>query len=423
MINPQLRDAGWNLADRTQVRFEVPVHAYDPTPWNGFTDYSLYDATGQVIAIVEAKKTARDPREGEEQLRIYLDEVGRAQDLSPFGFMANGLRTYFWEPSVAHPREIAGFFSPDDLTRLDFFRRNRKPLREGAINSVIVNRDYLYEAIRRVTEAFEAGRRRALLVMATGTGKTRTTMALIDLMLRSQWAEKVLFVADRDPLVEQALTEGFKAFIPSEPRVRISTGNIDKTQRLYVATLQTMSRCFQLFTPGFFDLVVFDEAHRSIFNRFNEVIEYFDGRIVGLTATPAAFIDRNTFLTFQCDDSKPTFLYTYEQAQKDKHLVPFQLFKSNTFFQREGIKGAKLSEEERDTLIEQGIDPDALNYEGTDLEDTVSNRDTIRKQWELIWEECIKDRGGNLPGKTIIFALTKGHAERIRGNQGSQQEE
>ena len=414
MINPQLRSAGWDLNDRTRVRFEVPVHGYDPTPWNGYTDYSLYSPTGEVVAIIEAKKTARDPREGEEQLRIYIDEVARSQDFAPFGFMANGLRTYFWEPGIGNPRETAGFFSPDDLERLDFFRRNRKPLNEANIVPRIVNREYQHEAIRRVTEAFEAGWRRALLVMATGTGKTRVTMALIDLMFRSQWAEKVLFVADRDALVEQALTEGFKAFLPNEPRVRISTGNIDKTQRLYVATLQTMSRCFQQFTPGFFDLVVFDEAHRSIFNRYNEVIEYFDGRLVGLTATPADFIDRNTFLTFGCEDRKPTFLYTYEEAQKDKYLVPFQLFKSNTFFQREGIKGANLTEEERDLLIEQGIDPDTVNYEGTDLEETVSNKDTIRKQWELIWEECVKDQGGNLPGKTMIFALTKGHAERIR---------
>ena len=277
-----------------------------------------------------------------------------------------------------------------------------------------MDRPYQHEAIRRVAEAFAAGKRRALLVMATGTGKTRTTMGLIDIFLRSSWAQKMLFLADRDALVEQALNDGFKAHLPNEPRVRIHTANIDPDKRLYVATLQTMARCFEKFSPGFFDLIVFDEAHRSIFNRFTEVIEYFDARMIGLTATPAAFIDRDTFRTFDCRDQAPTFLYTYQQAVAEKRLVDFRLYQAQTGFQRKGIKGADLSEEDRDALIEQGIDPDSLDYAGTDLEVLVSNRDTLRRQWEEIMEVCIKDRGGHLPGKTIIFAMTKEHAERIR---------
>src|SRR5437899_4541734 len=162
--------------------------------------------------------------------------------------------------------------------------------------------------------------------MATGTGKTRTIMALIDLFQRTNQAQNVLFVADRDALVEQALTDGFKAHLPTEPRARIYSGNIDQTFRLYVATLQTMGKCYEQFSPGFFDLIVFDEAHRSIFNRFTEVIEYFDARMIGLTATPAAFLDRDTFRVFQCRDQAPTFLYTYKQAVEEKHLVDFRLY-------------------------------------------------------------------------------------------------
>jgi type I restriction enzyme R subunit len=414
LINPQLSAAGWDLSDRTRVRFEVPVEGYDPTPWNGFTDFSLYDASGYVAAVVEAKRTARNPREGEEQLRQYVSEVARSQPFAPFGFMSNGLHTYFWEVNQAHPRMVAGFFTPADLDRLRFIDNNRQPLVEVAIDNAIVDRPYQHEAIRRCAEAFASGRRRALLVMATGTGKTRTTMGLIDVCMRGAWAQKTLFLADRDALVEQALGDGFKAHLPNEPRVRIHTANIDTDKRLYVATLQTMSRCFEKFSPGFFDLIVFDEAHRSIFNRFTEVIEYFDARMVGLTATPAAFIARDTFRVFGCRDQAPTFLYTYEQAIAEKRLVDFRLYQAQTGFQRKGIKGADLSEEDQDALAEQGIDPDTLDYAGTDLEVDVSNRDTLRRQWEEILEVCIKDRAGNLPGKTIVFAMTKTHAERVR---------
>jgi type I restriction enzyme R subunit len=413
-INPQLERADWNLADHTQVRFEVPVTGYDPTPWNGFTDYCLYDADGSVIAVIEAKKTARNPREGEEQLRQYVDEITRKQGVAPFGFMTNGLHHYFWEVGLAHPRMVAGFFTPDDLRRLRFIRNNRKPLGSAPINNAIVERSYQLEAIRRVAEAFEAGRRRTLLVMATGTGKTRTTMGLIDIALQTSSAQKVLFLADRDALVEQALNDGFKAHLPNEPRVRIRTANIDRNKRLYVATLQTMGVCYQQFSPAFFDLIVFDEAHRSIFNRFTEVIEYFDARMVGLTATPAAFIDRDTFRVFDCRDQTPTFLYTYEQAIKDGHLVDFDVYQAQTGFQRDGIKGATLSEEDRNALIEQGLDPDAIDYAGTDLEVLVTNKDTIRRQWEEIINVCIKDSTGSTPGKTIVFAMTKEHANRVR---------
>ena len=414
LINPQLAQAGWKLTDRTQVRFEVPIEGYDPTPWNGFTDYCLYEGAGNVLAVVEAKRTARDPREGEEQLRQYVTEIGRSQSFAPFGFMSNGMNHFFWEVGLAHPREVANFFTPDDLERLKFIRENSQSLPETAINNGIVDRAYQHEAIRRVAEAFTTGRRRALLVMATGTGKTRTTMGLIDVFLRSSWAQKILFLADRDALVEQALNDGFKTYLPHEPRVRVRTANIDKDKRLYVATQQTMGRCFEQFSPGFFDLIVFDEAHRSIFNRFTEVIEYFDARMVGLTATPADFIGRDTFQVFGCHDQIPTFLYTYKTAVEEKRLVDFRLYQAQTGFQRDGIQGADLSEEDRNALIASGIDPDALDYSGTDIEVIVSNEDTLRRQWEEVMEVCIKDRGGNLPGKTIVFAMTKKHAERIR---------
>jgi type I site-specific restriction endonuclease len=210
LINPQLEKAGWNLSDRSQIQFEVPVQGYDPTPWNGFTDFSLYHPDGTVLAVIEAKRTARNAREGEEQLRQYIKEIAAKQKTSPFGFMTNGHHHYFWEVGLAHPRAIAGFFTLDDLLRLQFIREHKTPLKDTPINKQICERAYQHEAIRRVAEAFEFGTRRTLLVMATGTGKTRTTMGLIDVLLQSSWAQKVLFLADRDALVEQRSTMASK---------------------------------------------------------------------------------------------------------------------------------------------------------------------------------------------------------------------
>src|SRR6266568_6934360 len=417
LIDPLLTAAGWNLKDRTQVDIEIPVDGYDKEPWNGITDYCLFHPSGEVLAVVEAKKTSRHPREGQEQLRIYLDKVAarEGQTFVPFGFMTNGKDVLYWGSGTENPRLVAGFFTRDDLKRLLFIRQNGMPLQSVSINTSIVERSYQHEAIRRVTEAFANKKRRALLVMATGTGKTRTIMALIDLFLRTQQAQNVLFLADRDALVEQALTDGFKAHLPHEPRDRIYTHNIDTTKRLFVATEQTMNLCFDEFSPGFFDLIIFDEAHRCIFQRFTQVIDYFDARMIGLTATPANFIDRDTFRIFDCANQTPTFLYTFKQAVNEKHLVNFSLYKAQTGFQRKGIKGVDLTEEDRNALIDQGIDPDSIDYEGTDIEIDISNKDTLRKQWEEIMEVCLKDQSGQLPGKTIVFAMTKKHAERVRG--------
>lgn len=416
LIDPQLEAAGWDLSPNSgQVRFEIPVDGYDAEPWNGVTDYCLYRSNGEVIAVVEAKRQSRDPRVAEQQVRHYVTEIATHQSLQPFAFLTNGREIYFWDVDREHKRQVAGFFSKEDLENLLYLSQNKLPLQSVAVNLAIAGRAYQQEAIRRVCERFEEGYRRALLVMATGTGKTRTTMALIDLFLKANQARRILFVADRDTLVKQALDDGFKAFLPQEPRHRIRSFDTDTSQRLYVSTLQTLAVCRRKYTPGFFDLVVFDEAHRSIFNLFREVVEYFDARIIGLTATPAKFLDRNTFQVFHCfdDPPRPTFLYDYRDAVNDGHLVDYDVYQANTNFQRQGIRGAELSEEERNELIEDGIDPDEIDYEGTELERTVSNKDTLRRQWEEVMEVCYKDQSGLLPAKTIVFALTQKHALRL----------
>jgi type I restriction enzyme R subunit len=437
LIDPALKKAGWDVNNSEQVGTEIPVDGTDKQAWAatkkqldriaresgiaynmelpaGISDYALYRPNGEIIAIVEAKRTSIDPRLAQTQAEFYVSQVEKHQSFRPFAFMTNGNDIYFLDAGQANKRLVSGFFSPVDLENLLFIRQHQLPLSQAPINTTITDRLYQQEAIRRVCEAFEQkNRRKALLIMATGTGKTRTVMSLIDLFLRTNQVRHILFVADRDALVQQAITDGFKKNLPSEPYERIFTHTINTTSRLYAVTLQTLSVCFQTFTPAFFDLIIFDEVHRSIFNKWNEVLQYFDARLIGLTATPADFIDRNTFLAFDCENRTPTFLYTYRQAVEDGYLVDYTLYTARTRFQRKGIKGVDLSEEERYALYEQAIDPDELDFEGTDLERTVSNIDTLRKQWQEIMDVCYKDQSGQFPGKTIVFAMTQEHALRL----------
>jgi len=433
LIDPDLKKADWDVRNSAQVGIEIPVDGTAYEAWKeletkirtaehiptvqlpkGISDYVLYRENGEIIAVVEAKRSSFDPRLAQAQTEFYVKEIEKRQGWRPFAFMTNGYETYFLDVGTTNKRLVAGFFSPEDLENLLFLRNNKTPLTQAHISTYIAGRPYQQEAIRRLCETFEQGRRRALLVMATGTGKTRSAVALVDIFLRTNQARRILFVADRDALVKQALDDGFKAFIPNEPCTRLHTYHIDKSNRLYVVTLQTLSNCFDRFTPGFFDLVIFDEVHRSIFNKWNEVLQYFDSRMIGLTATPAAFIDRNTFLEFECTDNIPTFLYPYEQAVEDNYLVDFEVWRAQTHFQRQGIRGVDLSEEERNMLVEQGLDPDAIDFSGTELEQKVSNKDTLRKQWEEVWEMSLKDESGQLPGKTIVFAMTQEHALRLQ---------
>jgi type I restriction enzyme R subunit len=419
-IDGLLRRARWNPNDATQVLQELPLAALqgpilsEPGPdLYGITDYCLMTPLGEILAVIEAKRSSRSEREGEAQLRLYIEGIAHTQTFAPFGFMTNGCRTSFWEVGESHPRLVAGMFTQQDLMDKLFVRRNGQTLEGLQISNTIANRPYQHEAIRRVCEAFATGLRHALLVMATGTGKTRTIMALIDLFLRASQAQRILFVADRDALVEQAHDDGFKVFIPDEPRARIYSRAIDTDKRLYVSTLQTLGQCYEQFSPGFFDLIIFDEAHRSIFNRFHEVVEYFDARMIGLTATPASFFERDTFRVFRCANNQPTFLYPFEDAVNDRYLVDFVVSQAQTGYQRDGIRGAMLTEEDKQSLLESGVDPDDINYEGTEIERTVSNRDTLRKQWEEIMEQGTKDASGQIC-KTILFAMSKKHAERLR---------
>ena len=415
LIDPQLKAAGWNLYDHTQVNTEIPVLNYDNTIVNGFTDYCLFRENGEVLAVVEAKRTSRDPREGLKQVEKYIKEIAAKQSFRPYAFLANGEDIFFWDSERYAERHVAGFFSRDNLERLLFLKQNKISLNQININETIINRPYQVEAVRRISDTIERkNKRKALLVMATGTGKTRTIMALIDVFIRARQAQKILFLADRDTLVDQALSKGFKIHLPNESNTRIRTYYINKNARLFVSTLQTLDICYSKFTPADFDLIISDECHRSIYNKFTDVLAYFDAVQIGLTATPAHFIERDTFKFFECDGMSPTFLYEYDTAVKEDYLADYNVYSARTKFQRKGIKFDQLTDDEKIALVEKGFDPEDINFEGTDLEKKVTNLDTVRRQWEEFMDVCYKDSTGQLPAKSIIFAVTHKHALRLK---------
>jgi type I restriction enzyme, R subunit len=429
LIDQHLAEAGWNTQDPTQVveEFDILVGLHhgvaEPrTPYGGhqFSDYVLLGKDGKPLAVIEAKKTSRDAALGREQAKQYCHNI--RQQLGgelPFCFYTNGLEIYFWDLSNAPPRKVVGFPTRDDLERFAYIRRNRKPLTLEFINTSIAGRDYQIRAIRAVLEGIEKGKRNFLLVMATGTGKTRTCIAMVDALMRAGHAEKVLFLVDRIALREQALA-AFKEHMPNEPRwPNVGEKLVAKDRRIYVATYPTMLNMIrddvQHLSPHFFDFIVVDESHRSIYNTYGEVLDYFKTITLGLTATPNDIIDHNTFQLFHCEDGLPTFAYTFEEAVSHvpPYLCTFQVMKIQTRFQMEGISKRTISLEDQKTLILQGKDVEEFNFEGTQLEKQVINTGTNALIVREFMEECVKDGSGVLPGKTIFFCSSKAHARRI----------
>ncbi|MBO1926205.1 DEAD/DEAH box helicase family protein [Thiomicrorhabdus sp. 6S2-11] len=428
LIDKLLINAGWNLSDPTQVveEFDILVEPYKVAEpqrkYEGhqFSDYVLLGKDGKVIAVIEAKRTSKDAALGREQAKQYCYNIQKqfGGEL-PFCFYTNGHEHYFWDLENAPPRKVIGFPTRDDLERFAYIRRNRKPLTQELINTSIAGRDYQIRAIRSVLEGIEQKKRDFLLVMATGTGKTRTCIALTDALMRAGHAEKVLFLVDRIALREQALAS-FKEHMPNEPRwPKVGEKLIAKDRRVYVATYPTMLNIIrddlQYLSPHFFDLIVVDESHRSIYNTFGEVLNYFKTITLGLTATPTDVIDHNTFELFHCEDGIPTFAYTYEEAVNNvpPYLCNFQVMKIQTKFQMDGISKRTISLEDQKKLILQGKEVEDINFEGTQLEKQVVNKGTNTLIVREFMEEAIKDANGVLPGKTIFFCATKAHARRI----------
>jgi type I restriction enzyme R subunit len=427
-IDVLLRRSGWDVTDRTKVIQEVDTKQSDfkagkyktvaETLKNpeekAYADYLLLDAHGLPLAVIEAKRTDKDYLSGQKQAEDYANDIKKQTEKDIFIFLTNGYEIWFWNKPYESPRAVSGFHDRNSLERLRFQNENKKDFAVVPMKKEIIDRAYQIESVKRVLEGIDKGQRKFLIVQATGTGKTRVAMALIDVLLRANRAQRILFLADRKELRDQAYGDnGFKAFLPQESKVKVFSGQVDKMSRLYASTIQTFMECYQQFSPGDFDVIISDEAHRSIYNKWKEVFTYFDAIEIGLTATPSGLIERDTFRFFNCEDSIPTYLYTYEQAVKEEVLCDYRVWKAQTHFQIEGIRPSDVPDAIKKKLLEeQGVIEEEINFEGTDIEKTVAVTGTNEAIVKEFMDDCLTDATG-LPAKTIIFAVSQKHATRL----------
>ena len=419
-IDLLLKEAGWKLGQPRDREFEV--QGMPNNEGKGFVDYVLWGDDGKPLAVVEAKRTRRDARVGQQQAKLYADCLQQQFNQRPLIYTTNGYEHWFWDDTTYPPRPVQGFHKKDELQLLIQRRTSAKPLAATTVNGEIVERHYQLRAIRRIGETFEKDRqRKALVVMATGAGKTRTVIALVDLLQRANWAKRVLFLADRVALVNQA-ANAFKAHLPDAAAVNLVTEKVTEG-RVYVSTYPTMmglinetDEGLRRFGVGHFDLIIVDEAHRSIYQKYKAIFAYFDALLVGLTATPKDEIDRNTYGLFGLEDGVPTDAYGLEDAIAEGYLVPPRAVSVPLKFQREGIRYAELSETEReqwDALDweEEGHAPDEVGAEAVNK--WLFNADTVDKVLELLMTRGHKVAGGDRLGKTIVFAKNNAHANFI----------
>ncbi|HEY9476740.1 MAG TPA: DEAD/DEAH box helicase family protein [Mycobacteriales bacterium] len=414
-IDVLLHEAGWPL-DQPRDR-EFPVTGMPTASGNGRVDYVLWDDDGTPLAVVEAKRTRRDAHDGQEQARLYADCLEKQFGQRPLIYFTNGYQHWYWDDRRYPPRPVQGFHSRDDLRLAIARRTSARSLAETEIQTSIVDRYYQHRAIRRIAETFEdKGRRKALVVMATGAGKTRTVVGLTDLLVRANWAKRVLFLADRTALVRQAVN-AFRRHLPDSNPVNLVEER-NGQGRVYVSTYQTMMGLIeqQRFGIGHFDLVVIDEAHRSVYQKYRAIFAYFDALLVGLTATPRDEIDHDTYGLFDLSDGMPTDAYPLEQAVADGFLVPPRAITVPLRFPREGLRYDDLSEEDKarwdeldwndDGSVPNRVDADSVNR-------WLFNADTVDKVLETLMTRGVKVAGGDRLGKTIIFAQNQRHARFI----------
>lgn len=422
-IDLELKLAGWDF--ETNITEELKLSGMPNAHQEGYADYVLLGKNGLPLAVVEAKKTSVDPRVGQNQAKLYADCIEKEYHQRPVIYYTNGFEIYMWDDMNYAPRKVAGFYTQDELQLLVNRRNSKQSLEHIYVQDKITNREYQLEAIKSVCETLEEGHRKALIVMATGTGKTRTAISIVDVLSDKEWVKNVLFLADRTVLVKQA-KNNFTKLLPNMSTCNLlSTTDNPEDSRIVFSTYQTMMNAIdntknksgnKLFTPGHFDLIIVDEAHRSIYKKYQAIFEYFDGLVVGLTATPRNDVDRNTYRFFEIENDVPTFAYEYEKAVKEGYLVDYHTIKTSTDFMDRGIKYSELSDEEKEKYentfaedednIPEEIDASAMNS-------WLFNRDTIKKLLELLMDKGLKVKGGDELGKTIIFARNHRHAQKI----------
>ena len=422
-INLELKLAGWDF--ETNIQEELKLQGMPNNQNVGYADYVLFGKNGLPLAVVEAKRTSVDPKVGQNQAKLYADCIEQEYHQRPVIYYTNGFEIYMWDDVNYPPRKVAGFYTQDELQLLINRRSGRQSLEHIFVDDKITNREYQLEAIKSVCEAFEEGHRKALLVMATGTGKTRTAISIVDVLSDKEWVKNVLFLADRTVLVKQA-KNNFTKLLPNMSCCNLlSTVDNPEDSRIVFSTYQTMINAIdstksktgnKLFTPGHFDLIIVDEAHRSIYKKYQAIFDYFDGLVVGLTATPRNDVDRNTYRFFEIENDVPTFAYEYERAVKEGYLVDYHTIKTSTDFMDRGIKYNELSAEEKEKYENTFADDEdniPEEIDATAINSWLFNRDTIKKLLELLMEKGLKVEGGDKLGKTIIFARNHRHAERI----------
>jgi type I restriction enzyme, R subunit len=414
LIDTELVFVGWDVGvngtNTDEVAQEEEIRHQPTKTGIGYADYVLWDDNGMPLAVIEAKKTAESAEKGQKQAELYADGLEKRYGQRPVIFYTNGFDIFIWDDGQGYPpRKLYGFYSKDSLQYLVYKRKNRMALETISPKSEIVDRIYQIEAIKRLTEKFSGNHRKGLLVQATGTGKTRVAIALTDLLNRASWVKRVLFLCDRKELRKQA-KNAYNDFL-TEPMTVVMAGTAkDRDKRIYLATYPAMNKIYQTFDVGFFDLVIADESHRSIYNRYRDMFRYFDSLQVGLTATPVDFISRNTFKMFDCDDQTPTAYYPLDQAVEEAFLVPYEVYTHTTQFLRKGIKYKDLTADQKRQLEEDGEDPADFDYENRQVDKQIFNRDTNRAIIRNLMENSIRDDTGQYPGKTIIFARNHNHA-------------
>ena len=425
-IDVDMKLMGWKFTGvDADVQEEYPVEGMAGVIGQmGYCDYVLFGKDGRPLAVVEAKRTSKDPNIGRKQAVLYADCLERKFGRRPMMFTTNGFETYFWDDQTSPQRAVSGIFSKDDLQKLMNRRQERMDLMTIPISDKITDRYYQKEAIRAVCEQTQLGFRKHLLVMATGTGKTRTASSLTDVLSRGKWITNILFLADRTALVKQA-KDDFKNYLPDMSLCNLCSNKDDRAARIVFSTYPTMLNAIDsaktesgipMFTPAHFDLIIIDESHRSIFKKYRAIFEYFDALMVGLTATPKTDVDRNTYDFFEMEHGVPTYAYDYETAVYTDHvLVPYYNYEVKTKFLDEGITYDELSDEDKERyeedFIEDGMMPDFIP--SAKLNNFVFNETTVDIVLQDLMERGIHVDGGDRLGKTIIFAQNKRHAEFI----------
>lgn len=419
-IDLLLSEAGWSLSDPRDR--EYPVKGMPNTNGDGFADYVLWGDDNKPLAVIEAKRTKKDARIGQQQAKLYADCLEAETGVRPIIFYTNGYDYWLWDDTQYAPRRVQGFLKKDELELAHQRRTGRKPLANIEIDSAIVERYYQKRAILRVGEAFEKDKqRKALLVMATGSGKTRTVIALIDQLMKANWVKRALFLADRVALVNQSVG-AFKTFLPHTSPVNLITDK-QAEGRIYFSTYPTMMGLIdemqngkRRFGPGHFDLIVIDEAHRSVYQKYRAIFEYFDCLLVGLTATPRDEIDRDTYSLFQLQSGVPTDSYDLEEAVSDGFLVPPRAVSVALRIPRQGLRYDELSEAEKEQwdLLEWDEDGNVpADVSASDINQWLFNADTVDKALEYLMTQGLKVENGDRLGKTIIFAKNHHHAAFI----------